>query len=151
MRLFKGDEIKTLRIDSENRLKIDGVEMQIFDNRQDARNRLREEKSALEQMGFKHVQLGAWVITADHIFNGSEKGIIGPYGTILDEHEIIRFGTKFKMYDDDNVLYYEGYCVTGLKGIGEEGFYPLDNFGTPNAGCVHIEYWNDETKKWETL
>ncbi len=51
----------------------------------------------------------------------------------------------FRMYDDDGCLYYEGITDDF------ETFEPLDDYGTPNAGCTEIRYLNEETKEWETL
>lgn len=54
----------------------------------------------------------------------------------------------FKMYDDDRNLYYRGVRTAS---DAEEGFEPLDDFGTPNAGAVQIDYYNPVTKEWYTL
>ena len=43
--------------------------------------------------------------------------------------------TKFKMLDDDGILYYVGW-IDGEYDLTE----PLDDFGTPNAGAVYLEY-----------
>lgn len=82
----------------------------------------------------KRAGLGNWVITKDHLENKHE-GLIGPRSAVLDEKEIMKSGTHFKMYDDDKNLCYEGYVV---EDGGEEGFNPLDNFGEGNAGCTYI-------------
>lgn len=52
-------------------------------------------------------------------------------------------GRRFKMYDDDGVLYFEGYAA-------EESFEPLD-YATPRWGCTEIRYRNTESGKWESL
>jgi len=56
---------------------------------------------------------------------------------------------KFRMYDDDDVLYFEGRgnCLDHEDGTG---FEPLDDFGTPDAGCTRID-WCTEGDTWETL
>jgi len=36
-------------------------------------------------------------------------------------------------------------------GVCEEGFEPLDDFGTPAAGCTSIKYKNPKTGAWEIL
>jgi hypothetical protein len=61
--------------------------------------------------------------------------------------QIIKDGfiEKFKMFDDDGELYYSGYAKP------DADFDPLDDFGTPNAGCTEIQYYNNKTKKYETL
>lgn len=43
--------------------------------------------------------------------------------------------SKFKMLDDDGNLYYVGW-IAGEYDLTE----PLDDFGTPNAGAVYLEY-----------
>jgi hypothetical protein len=44
------------------------------------------------------------------------------------------------MLDDDGIVYYYGKIV----GDGCEGFEPLRDFGTPNAGCTSIQYKDDD-------
>ena len=51
---------------------------------------------------------------------------------------------KFRMYDDDGELYYEGYSND------DSSFDPLDDFGMPNAGCADIRYKN-KNNEFETL
>lgn len=46
--------------------------------------------------------------------------------------------TRFRMFDDDGELYYEG-LLTGTF----DGLEPLDDFGMPNAGCTSIEVFED--------
>jgi hypothetical protein len=53
------------------------------------------------------------------------------------------FSLHFKMYDDDGEFYYGGYAK-------EEEFYPLDDFGMPNAGATEIKY-RQVNGKYETL
>ncbi len=72
-----------------------------------------------------------WEITKDLIDTGAE-GTEGPRD--LDP-AIKENPAKFKMYDDDGELYYEGVIY------GEfDGFEPLEDFGTWNAGCTEIRY-----------
>ena len=80
----------------------------------------------------------AWCVVKDNLEN-KDVLVVGPSSTPLQAHEIIHTGTKFRMYDDDNELYYEGYST-------EEDFSPLDDYGMPNAGCTSIEYLIHE--KW---
>jgi len=88
--------------------------------------------------------------------------MITPHGRVIGENKMIRYawkidkdiidrnhinsgkGEKFRMFDDDMNLYYEGR-ITG----GYDGFEPLDDFGQPNAGCTSIEYLKNG--KWEQL
>lgn len=51
---------------------------------------------------------------------------------------------RFRMSDDDGTLYYEGVIAGAF-----EGFEPLDDFGTADAGCVRIAYFEDG--QWVTL
>ena len=71
-----------------------------------------------------------WAITRDYIDNGAETGLTGPRN--FTPHTANE--TAFRLYDDDGGLYYAG------KMWGDfEGFEPLDDFGTPNAGCTEIK------------
>ena len=80
-----------------------------------------------------------WVITADHIETDAVGTRHWSHDNINAENE-----TKFRMFDDDGVLYYEG------KIWGDhDGFEPLDDFGTPNAGCTYIMY--KEAGGWKEL
>lgn len=51
---------------------------------------------------------------------------------------------RFRMYDDDNNLCYEGRIWGDYA-----GFEPLDDFGAPAAGCTRIDLLTG--RKWETL
>lgn len=88
-----------------------------------------------------------WIITKDYISDGDDVGVTGPKGCTLKEEEL-KTGHKFKMYDDDNNLCYEGHLFGNKNSY--DGFLPLDNFGEPNAGCTRIEYKNDHGE-WEML
>ena len=90
-----------------------------------------------------------WVITKD--FTGSNNSAVGVYGPEgSNPYQNMRF--KFRMYDDDNTLCYEGATNALDDELGDEEavFAPLDNFGAPNAGCTRIDYYNPENDKWET-
>ena len=98
----------------------------------------------------------AWIITQDHLLThverpdryDSEAGTMGPRGTKFHRKQILKHPKKevFKMYDDDDILYYTGQ----IAGDDFTGFEPLDDFGMPNAGCTSIKYKN-KTGQWETL
>ncbi len=79
-----------------------------------------------------------WVITVDHISDGADAGVGSK-----QYKKGMPLLHKFRMYDDDGELYYEG--LSSVKDV----FQPLDDFGTPNAGCTEIKYLTDG--KWETL
>lgn len=112
----------------------------------------------------------AWMITRDFLADGehitSEEGVIGPSDASDIQIQSLKSGLaghyRFRMYDGDGELYYEGWIIFkyGLAGevkidardgipypivvagIPEEGFGPLDDFGRPNAGCVEIRYFD---------
>jgi len=70
-----------------------------------------------------------WKITRDRIDTGAE-GTEGPRN--LDS-TIKSNPARFSMHDDDGECYYEGVIY------GEfDGFEPLEDFGTWNAGCTEI-------------
>lgn len=92
--------------------------------------------------------LDSWEITRDHLFRPGDKvlGMRDEYGVMgprEGNHSLPR-PHRFRMYDDDGELYYEGLAA-------RVSFAPLDDFGTPNAGCTRIDYFNPETQTWETL
>jgi len=73
-----------------------------------------------------------WVITKDHIGDGSDVGVEGPRGL---NRNLRANRAHFVIKDDDGETYYEGDIY------GEySGFEPLDDFGTPNAGASAIFY-----------
>lgn len=86
-----------------------------------------------------------WVIDRDALAEidnedgllSSRAGVVGPRG-ITDEMKqdlYLGMGQRFRMLDDDGILCYEGR----IKG-DYDGFEPLDDFGTPDAGCTGIQY-----------
>jgi hypothetical protein len=95
-----------------------------------------------------------WIVTKDYIGDNIPEGskfekveIIGPRGCTLSASELIK-GHPFKMFDDDGNLYYFGFLFGDKE--SEDGFFPLDHYGTPNAGCTYIQY-KDKDGKWSTL
>jgi hypothetical protein len=99
----------------------------------------------------------AWIITRDVLAEqnegrfGNDTGTYGPAGITEVAYNKLQRGDghMFLMYDDDDELYYEGLLLGDPTSF--QGFSPLDDFGTPNAGCTRIDYYNAETKEWETL
>lgn len=73
--------------------------------------------------------------------NDNAVGVAGPSDYTGDGSELKE---RFKMYDDDGELYYEGRCSS-------KSFEPLDCFGMPNAGATEIRYYSKQTRKFETL
>ncbi len=85
----------------------------------------------------------AWIITQDHLDPGkidNAAGTMGPSGVTMAGKTLLkdRSKEKFEMFDDDSNLYYTGYIVGDY-----DGFEPLDDFGTPNAGCTAIKIEGD--------
>ncbi len=98
----------------------------------------------------------AWVITKDHIAddaaplgtNQNAVGVSGPEGATAEQIlEASLHGEPFRLLDDDGEVYYEGRCLCNES---EDDFGPLDDFGTPNAGCTEIQY-RDRSGKWVGL
>ena len=80
----------------------------------------------------------AWQIDNDQINERHHrKGTMGPRGANPELVELLRKGEgdKFTMYDDDRIPYYSGRIVGDY-----DGFEPMDDFGTPDAGCTMIKY-----------
>lgn len=91
-----------------------------------------------------------WIITKDHLDGSNEDFNRTGYGTIKSIDEIpADKRIPFKLYDDDNELYYTGIAETGACDT-EEGFEPLD-WAMCDAGCTEIKYRNKTTGIWETL
>jgi len=92
----------------------------------------------------------AFVITRDFFAESdptgqtkSSAGVVGPNGTVMSKDAIKAVGIRFRMYDDDKQLCYEG------KHVGSDQFEPLDCFGAPNLGCTEIRYL--EKGVWKPL
>ena len=78
-----------------------------------------------------------WIISIDHLSSDSPADCAA--GRCGGDPKVWEMGNKenthtFKMYDDDDILYYEG-TITG----NFTGFEPLDDFGEGNAGCTRID------------
>lgn len=80
-----------------------------------------------------------FVIDRDHIDKHHEAvGMLWPKD--CDETQCV---CHFRLYDDDDILYYEGRATLPL-------FLPLD-WAEGYAGCTRIDYYNPDTDQWETL
>lgn len=100
----------------------------------------------------------AWRISEDNLYTpfstlANEAGTAGPRNadeTLLNLLETLTpeqkmpagtYRYKFRMYDDDDILYYTGYLATDSDMPDEEALMaPLYDFGGPNAGAVLIKY-----------
>ena len=97
----------------------------------------------------------AWIIDRDYAPDGSPgtylnaTGLTGPRNASQTALAALAdgLGVRFRMLDDDGGLTYAGRFVGDHE--SEDGFGPLDDFGTPNAGCTSIEYWLNG--QWEQL
>lgn len=92
-----------------------------------------------------------WIITKDKIDCGEADGVRSRGKFIFDDKKR-KFMTcdykelpthRFRMLDDDEEVYYEGYTSISSS------FDPLDDFGMPNAGCTDIQY--RENGEWKSL
>lgn len=111
----------------------------------------------------------AWIITKDLIAEEEDRkaypeggrnayavNLIGPRNA--SSRDIARLkageGIRFRLLDDDREVYYEGRRLeesdASVGYRGEDELAPLDNFGTPNAGCVIQQELNKEGK-WEAI
>ena len=94
--------------------------------------------------------------------NANAIGVVGPYdaprivaedwgglGPLMLSNRIVGHpdAKRFRMFDDDGNLMYEGSILIGDEEGGD--FLPLDDFGTPNVGATEIEYL--ENGKWTKL
>lgn len=93
----------------------------------------------------------AWKITKDHIAEGDDHpavDITGPYRATEDDLARLDDPSqrhKFRLYDDDGMLHFEGF---GVGTEDEEGCYgPLGDFGTPYSGCTYIRW--DGHPEWD--
>lgn len=97
----------------------------------------------------------AWVITFDHLDDQKDQ-TVGPRTAQVTSVEELRTAypmvRKFRMYDDDGELYYTGFIGVSYDDDDTEVlFAPLEDYGTPAAGAVRIDYKHLTTGAWETL
>ena len=87
-----------------------------------------------------------WIIDKDE--EGRIIPVMGPSGISPDMIRRLMNGEgeKFRMYDGDGELYYEGRIIHDESSTGYE---PLDDYGRGNAGCVAIMYLVNGN--WEEL
>lgn len=87
-----------------------------------------------------------WRITEDHISSPEEGKESNDWrdrkGWFNQNPQNVE---RFKLYDDDGILYYEGEAHNLVT-----GFEPLE-WAMWNAGCTYIEYYNPRKKTWEIL
>lgn len=96
-----------------------------------------------------------WIITRDYIAwdgepegtNLNAKGVVGPR-TYNGATDTTALPIKFKLYDDDGELYYDGRMNEDAMAEFGEGD-PLYCFGLPNAGATTLKY--NEDGEWKVL
>lgn len=88
-----------------------------------------------------------WIITG--AYDGEKRGAMGPFG--ISPEMIAKLesgeGLEFQLLDDDDELMYSGRFIGDAD--SEDAFGPLEDYGTPMAGCTTIKYWRGA--KWEEL
>jgi hypothetical protein len=108
-----------------------------------------------------------WIITKDLIAEPGEKKRVG-YGVLMSatvltlppkgdptrraakEAYVATLPYEFRLFDDDNVLYYEGRCGDITSACEEEAFGPQD-WAMNEAGVTTTEYRKVGATKWEDL
>lgn len=91
------------------------------------------------------VKCNSFVITRDHLDGHSSKKVA--------EYKKLGYTKHFKLYDDDGILYYEGYLHPENAEKHHEydaEFAPL-NWAMADSGCTEIKYRNKDTGKYETF
>ena len=81
-----------------------------------------------------------WIITKDLIDCGTQEGRKSSEKTTLEKIKSKPNHCKFRLLDDDDEVYYEGWMSNSSS------FAPLDDFGMPNDGCTALQCW--ENGKW---
>lgn len=85
-----------------------------------------------------------WKITKDFINDNLEECQVGSHSHDFDESKAIY---KFQLFDDDDILYYEGVCDTNDD---DNAFEPLDYYEA-DSGCTYIMYYDPSKDIWEVL
>ncbi|WP_349876234.1 hypothetical protein ABIH81_18990 [Micromonospora sp. HUAS YX12] len=115
----------------------------------------------------------AWVLTRDrdHELHGTSESEVGTTGPRQATDEMVERarteGRRFRLLDEGDIdegaiadgkdvdeaergVVYEGLIWTQDEPGGDQDFGPLYDFGTPNYGCVEIQY-RDERGQWVSL
>lgn len=83
--------------------------------------------------------MASFIITKDHICDGDLDNAKFGNMKALEEGKAVH---KFRLFDDDNEMYYEGLSTNSSS------FDPLD-WAMEHDGCTDIKYL--ENGKWESL
>ena len=62
----------------------------------------------------------------------------------------LEFPHMFRVFDDDDNIYYYGRLHKKYDPSSEDGFIPLDYYMN-DSGCTKSEYWFDSKNCWEVL
>ncbi len=84
-----------------------------------------------------------WIITKDLLANGTSAGVCSRNCNVLNTPAL---RNRFRLLDADGMVYYEGLSDDADS---QRAFAPLDDFGRGFAGCVTIEYF--EQNRWQAL
>ena len=87
-----------------------------------------------------------WIVEYDHLDGCAANVASRNYEPELDKELTV----KFRLYDGDDNLYYTGRMHPEDQ-TEDDAFAPLDDYGTPNAGCAYMTVFNAKTNKWEVL
>lgn len=108
-----------------------------------------------------------WIITKDLIAEPGEKTRVGfgvlkhttiatlpPKGAserrAAKEVYVATLPYEFRLYDDDNVLYYEGRCADITQVPEEQAFAPQD-WAMNDSGCTSTKFRKVGATDWEYL
>lgn len=102
----------------------------------------------------------AFIITKKVLENKSydlkdPDAVVGPRNIRPETEARLRNGEgeKFRMLDDDDILYFEGLFIDDGEAEDwevEAEFQPLDAYGRPDSGAVQIQYKNKDGV-WESI
>lgn len=104
-----------------------------------------------------------WIITADLIQTGKvglacaprdwikqRKAVDSTQRKAMNQAFAGRMNFEFRLYDDDNHLYYEGACLDLDQQDADHAFLPLD-WAEGEAGCTRMDYRRKGESQWQTL
>lgn len=94
-----------------------------------------------------------WIIKQDTLAEegakpGANENAVGIKSVDFNDQADVSDWTQFRLLDDDGEVYYVGVIDT-VYCSEAKAFSPLDDFGTPNAGCTEMQYF--ENGEWKTL
>lgn len=90
-----------------------------------------------------------FVILKDHIFDGGRKGFrISFTNEALSEDVYAQLPLRFKAYDDDDVLYYEGRC-SNMDDTNDWDVVTAYEILQRDSGITRMEISGDEGRTWE--